>query len=183
MPPSKKIKIALLALFSVMIAVWAFSGNAAGVRGDAIVDEADAAPAAAPTPGGDYVGSEACQACHEDQFKNFTSTKHAKLKEVASWKDKVVGCEACHGPGKAHMEDATNPKTIISFKGMNSKQASESCLACHAGKESHNNFRRGEHWRTTLAVPNATARTARHSRMHRQARSLLSARPRTRIPG
>jgi DmsE family decaheme c-type cytochrome len=150
MASTKNVKYAFLIIFSFIVLGWAFSSSTASVRGDAASDETVTAPAVAPTPGGDYVGSEACQACHEDQFKNFTSTKHAKLKEVASWKDKVVGCEACHGPGKAHMEDATNPKTIISFKGMNSKQASESCLACHAGKESHNNFRRGEHWRNDV---------------------------------
>jgi predicted CXXCH cytochrome family protein len=147
---AKKIKFGFLIIFSLLIVVWLFSGNISGVRGDTAADEATVVPEAAPTPGGDYVGSEACQACHEDQFKNFTPTKHAKLKEVASWKDKVVGCETCHGPGKAHLEDATNPKNIISFKGMSAKQASESCLACHAGKESHNNFRRGEHWRNDV---------------------------------
>ncbi|HEV7701147.1 MAG TPA: DmsE family decaheme c-type cytochrome [Pyrinomonadaceae bacterium] len=151
MPSTKKIKIAFLTIFSFLIAGWAFSGNMTGVRGDTVVDAATTvAPEAAATPGGDYVGSEACQACHEDQFKNFTPTKHAKLKEVASWKNKVVGCESCHGPGKAHLEDATDLTKIISFKGMTSKQTSESCLACHSGKESHNNFRRGEHWRNDV---------------------------------
>ena len=27
---------------------------------------------------------------------------------------------------------------------------SETCLACHSGKEEHNNFRRGEHWRNNV---------------------------------
>src|SRR3954468_13574570 len=150
MPSIKKIKIGFLVIFSIVMACWAFSGNTSGARVEATADGAGMMAQPGPSPSGDYVGSEACQACHEDQFKNFTSTKHAKLKEVASWKDKVVGCEACHGPGAKHLEDATDPKNIISFKGMNSKQASESCLACHAGKESHNNFRRGEHWRNDV---------------------------------
>ncbi|HEU4389610.1 MAG TPA: cytochrome c3 family protein, partial [Blastocatellia bacterium] len=31
-----------------------------------------------------------------------------------------------------------------------SKQISETCLTCHAGKEEHNNYRRGEHWRNDV---------------------------------
>ena len=35
-----------------------------------------------------YVGSEACKDCHEDQFKNFIPTSHAKLGHLGSWKNK-----------------------------------------------------------------------------------------------
>src|SRR5215208_8430131 len=63
----------------------------------------------------DYVGSDTCQDCHEDQFKNFSHTSHAQLTKLASWKEKITGCESCHGPGKAHIEEG-DPKKIISFK-------------------------------------------------------------------
>ncbi|MEO8436207.1 MAG: DmsE family decaheme c-type cytochrome [Pyrinomonadaceae bacterium] len=96
-----------------------------------------------------YVGSEACKDCHEDQFKAFSHTSHAELAKIGSWKGKVTGCEACHGPGKAHAEEG-DPAKIISFKNMSAKNTSETCLACHAGKEEHNNFRRGEHWRNDV---------------------------------
>ena len=49
-----------------------------------------------------YIGSEACKDCHEDQFKAFSHTSHAQLTRLGSWKEKVTGCESCHGPGKAH---------------------------------------------------------------------------------
>jgi len=97
----------------------------------------------------DYVGSETCQACHEDQFKAFSHTSHAELADIKSWKGKVTGCEACHGPGKAHSEEG-DPKKIISFKNKSPKEISETCLTCHAGKEERNNFRRGEHWRNDI---------------------------------
>lgn len=143
----KSTKLVLLALFSVMVLVWAMPGVE---RSDAASSpEADLA-ASALVNSDDYVGSEACQACHEDQAKNFTGTKHAKLGQIASWKNKAQGCESCHGPGRLHIEDATNPKGIISFKNKNSKQISETCLGCHAGKEAHNNYRRGEHWRSDV---------------------------------
>ena len=98
---------------------------------------------------GDYVGSDACKDCHEDQFKAFSHTSHAALHNIASWKNRVTGCEACHGPGKAHIEEG-DPAKIISFKNKSSKQISETCLTCHAGKEERNNFRRGEHWRNDV---------------------------------
>ena len=96
-----------------------------------------------------YVGSEACKDCHEDQFKAFSHTTHSRLSASSSWKGKVTGCESCHGPGKAHLEEG-DPKKIISFKTKSSKETSETCLGCHAGKEEHNNFRRGEHWRNDV---------------------------------
>src|ERR1700752_4629822 len=97
----------------------------------------------------DYAGSEACKDCHEDQFKFFSHTSHAQLPRLGSWKEKVTGCESCHGPGKAHTEEG-DPKKIISFKNKSSKEISETCLGCHAGREEHNNFPRGEHWRNDI---------------------------------
>jgi cytochrome c553 len=67
------------------------------------------------SPAGDYVGSEVCKDCHEDQFKAFATTSHAELAKIGSWKNKVTGCEACHGPGKAHIEEG-DPAKIISSK-------------------------------------------------------------------
>ena len=98
---------------------------------------------------GDYIGSDACKDCHEDQFNNFSHTSHAQLTKLGSWKEKVTGCESCHGPGKAHAEEG-DPKKIISFKNKSSKEISETCLTCHSGSEEHNNFRRGEHWRNDI---------------------------------
>ena len=68
----------------------------------------------------DYVGSDTCKDCHEDQFKNFSHTSHAQITKLASWKEKITGCESCHGPGKAHIEEG-DPKKIISFKNKSEK--------------------------------------------------------------
>src|SRR5678815_2232762 len=103
-----------------------------------------------------YIGSEACKDCHEDQFKAFSHTSHAQLTRISSWKGKVTGCESCHGPGKAHSEEG-DPAKIISFKTKSSKETSETCLTCHAGKEEHNNFRRGEHWRNDIGCADCHA--------------------------
>ena len=103
-----------------------------------------------------YVGSDACKDCHEEQTKNYLHTAHAKLSSEGSWKGKVTGCESCHGPGKAHIAEG-DPTKIISFKNKTEKATSEICLTCHAGREEHNEFRRGEHWRNDIGCTNCHA--------------------------
>src|SRR6185436_15415868 len=125
--------------------LWLSSGS---FSGNVTATSADPQQGAKPIDD-QYIGTETCKACHEDQFNNFLHTSHAKLGDLGSWKGKVTGCEACHGPGKAHAEEG-DPKKIISFKNKGSKLISETCLTCHAGREEHNNFRRGEHWRNDI---------------------------------
>lgn len=141
----KILKIGLLAASTGLAAVWFLGGSIFQTATTTIAQQA--APSAQSD---DYVGSETCAACHEPQAKSFDGTKHAKLHTVSSWKGKVVGCESCHGPGKAHVESSGDKMKIISFKRLDSKTTSETCLSCHAGKEAHNNFRRGEHWRNNI---------------------------------
>jgi len=138
-----------------------FRSNAADDKKHAPQTPAAAQPAANPA---DYVGEASCKDCHDKQFNNYSHTAHAKLADQSSWKGKVVGCESCHGPGKAHVDvinkaidDGVDPTTIKQadlkigiLKNMTSKQVSETCLQCHAGREEHNNFRRGEHWRNDI---------------------------------
>jgi len=110
----------------------------------------------------DFVGSETCKACHEQQFNSFSKTPHAHLAS-AGWKSEKQGCESCHGPGKAHVEGGGDKTKIKTFEHETAKQISETCLSCHAGREEHNNFRRGEHWRNDIGCtdchsPHAGAR-------------------------
>ena len=113
-------------------------------------------PATPTSQDSGYVGSDTCKDCHEDQFKAFSHTSHSQLSKIKSWSSKVTGCESCHGPGKAHAEEG-DPAKIISFKNKSPKETAETCLACHAGKEEHNNFRRGEHWRNDVGCTDCHA--------------------------
>jgi hypothetical protein len=67
------------------------------------------------TTSADYVGAETCKTCHEDIFKNFETTPHFKTtltKRGPEWQ----GCEACHGPGKAHVESGGDKTKISSSR-------------------------------------------------------------------
>lgn len=139
------LRLAILVAFASCILVWVVTGSSSTAQPPQFASANQAAQDAS----GDYVGNETCQACHEDQFKAFSVTEHAKLSRDKSWNGKVQGCEACHGPGRKHSEEG-DPTKIISFKNKSAKEISETCLGCHAGKEERNNFRRGEHWRNDI---------------------------------
>ena len=138
---AKSIKLLLVVGSLLAVVVWLTAARSSqAVARTKIYDK----------PSSDYVGSDTCQACHEDVFKAYSHTTHATLTGLSSWKNKVTGCESCHGPGKAHVDGGGDKSKIITFTGKSSKEISETCLSCHAGKEERNNFRRGEHWRNDV---------------------------------
>jgi len=59
-------------------------------------------------PDGDYVGSETCITCHDDQNRRFKNTVMGKVMlGNPHTPEEARGCEACHGPGHAHTVMAT----------------------------------------------------------------------------
>lgn len=144
----RRIKLSLLGVFTALLGVWLVGGAVSRTAGSGAAAADDNPRAVAQDDR--YVGSETCAACHEPQFKSVEGTKHGQLHKLSSWKGKIVGCESCHGPGKEHVEGSGDITKIISFKRLDAKTTSETCLTCHAGKESHNNFRRGDHWRNNV---------------------------------
>ena len=109
----------------------------------------------APTEGqpSDYVGEETCTACHSAEADQFKKSAHA---DIAPKGAKVgVGCESCHGPGKAHSEaeekaagdaakQAAGAKLIFSFNA-NPKENSARCLRCHITGKSQDFFAQSLH--------------------------------------
>jgi len=94
-------------------------------------DASGAKPAAAQP---EYVGSETCQACHEDIFKAFQkNNRHAALEtdKRRGWETKA--CEACHGPGAKHAE-TTEKSDIRNPAKARPGQAEKACLACHTNQ-------------------------------------------------
>lgn len=150
MVTAKNLKLTVLFTFSVILLLWIASMFASPSVRLSASEMPDPAAKVESYLDDRYVGSETCKACHEDQFKAVAETTHGKLSDLPAWKGKVVGCESCHGPGKEHVEGGGDKTKIKVFTGMDSKAVSESCLACHSGKEAHNNFRRGDHWRNNI---------------------------------
>ncbi|HEY8204397.1 MAG TPA: DmsE family decaheme c-type cytochrome [Pyrinomonadaceae bacterium] len=141
---TNSIKTLLVLSTLLAVAVWLVAARSSQATSRAKTDDKPV------TADKGYVGTDVCKDCHEDQFKAYSHTAHADLAKLGSWKNKVTGCESCHGPGKAHVEGDGDVTKIISFKSKSPKETSETCLSCHAGKEERNNFRRGEHWRNDI---------------------------------
>jgi DmsE family decaheme c-type cytochrome len=103
-----------------------------------------AAPAAA-AEAAQYVGADTCKACHEDLYNQMQRTPHFKMKFLPEHKGEGVDCEACHGPGSAHVEGGGDVSKIISFKTLTAQQASARCMSCHTYGNERANFTRSAH--------------------------------------
>jgi DmsE family decaheme c-type cytochrome len=90
---------------------------------------AAAAPAQpAPLPAG-YAGSDVCVLCHTDQEDTLKGTAHARANHPRS-PAAAYGCESCHGPGQAHVDDDAKGN-IRKFAQMKPADVSQTCLSCH----------------------------------------------------
>src|SRR5579862_409675 len=59
--------------------------------------------AASPAEDSKYVGSDTCKTCHEDLYNSWAKTPHWKTTLDTKGGPSHQGCEACHGPGAAHV--------------------------------------------------------------------------------
>ncbi len=103
-----------------------------------------------PTDPSLYVGAETCKTCHEDMpvkgfFKSYEDSPHyvtmLDKKKGPEWH----GCEACHGPGKEHVEGGGDKTKIFTLKNASAQEISARCLDCHQYGEEHGNFARSVH--------------------------------------
>ena len=102
----------------------------------------------------DYVGSESCGICHSAEFQQFQKTYMATVL-AEKYPVEQQGCEACHGPGRAHMEaevdaadDAARQQAatlVYSFRRHTSAENAAKCLACHRKNENERLFSRSKH--------------------------------------
>ena len=133
-------------------------GAAMAVIGGIVVS-AMLALAASPPADATYVGPDTCKACHFKDFKTWQAHKHSKNFQVLQGAEQTnpeclkchttgygkpsgfvsvektptlanTTCEACHGPGSAHIEAAKNaPDTGTWEKKIN--KAGNTCVECH----------------------------------------------------
>ena len=92
-----------------------------------------------------YVGSETCQGCHEQQFKQIEKTPHFKTTFEKGRGEPWHACESCHGPGAAHVEGGGDKTKIFTFKGVSQKEISTRCMECHQTNPEHMTFNRSPH--------------------------------------
>src|SRR6516165_3881695 len=83
----------------------------------------------------EYAGSETCVICHADQGQHFQNTVMGKAFAHPKNAKEKLGCEACHGPGKAHIEAGGGKETIpvrFAKDSRNSvEEKNDACLSCH----------------------------------------------------
>src|SRR5258708_33541980 len=115
---------ATLALFAVGIAL-----GRAQQRGNKSQSARQSKTYERPTDPSLYVGSENCKTCHEDMpskgfYKTYEDSPHyvttLDTKKGPEWR----GCEACHGPGKAHVDGGGDKTKIFTFKNASAQEIS-----------------------------------------------------------
>jgi DmsE family decaheme c-type cytochrome len=127
----------LLFVLSLGLTAGVKAGLPSHASGESPVAQEKAAPARTKSADGGYVGSQVCITCHEDQNRRFKNTVMGKVMMLNPHSpEEARGCEACHGPGQAHVEAGGSKDTIpIRFgKDSNNSVAEQNaiCMDCHS---------------------------------------------------
>lgn len=86
-----------------------------------------------------YAPVESCLMCHQDQHESLAFSKHGATGDLRA-PLASDGCQSCHGPGLAHIQQQGNPVApgLVSF-GSYSPSAidmqNEHCIQCHRDQE------------------------------------------------
>ncbi|MDR1989833.1 MAG: DmsE family decaheme c-type cytochrome [Acidobacteriaceae bacterium] len=101
-----------------------------------------------------YVGSETCAQCHDASEASIRQTKHGRAADART-PMATLGCESCHGPGQAHVDD-DEKKHIRTLSAKAPADVNQTCLTCH---------NRGDHaaWEGSVHESRNLACTTCHS--------------------
>lgn len=97
-----------------------------------------------------YVGSEVCQACHEDLFNALQKNPHILVQTEPKYRAVGHACEACHGPGSHHAESA-NAADIRNPARLKPAAADQVCLGCHLNGHTQSSRIRNSHLRNQVS--------------------------------
>lgn len=132
---SQRYFVQLIATLIFFLALFA----SRGITGETSLT-ANAGPAFAPASAqasaqSDYVGSDTCQGCHEDSFRTWSTTPMGRaFLNYAKTPLEARGCEACHGPGRAHVQGGGEVTAIKRFgakSNLSAREQNAECLQCH----------------------------------------------------
>ena len=118
-------------LWALLVLVGMSQGPPAAARGAAATQGAAAAQAAPTAQQRTYVGQETCVGCHDTEGESIHKTAHGKA-QIPGSPEADKGCESCHGPGSAHLDDPSVPDSIRRFAQIRPRDASDTCLTCHS---------------------------------------------------
>lgn len=104
-------------------------------------------------PADAYFGQDdVCAACHGEQSASYAATVHAAALANASRPPELRGCEACHGPAKAHVEAGGAGGDLQAFAATEPAEVrSAVCMRCHAADHTLYDFESAEHARAGVA--------------------------------
>jgi DmsE family decaheme c-type cytochrome len=134
------VKVRAITLVNITVAcVWVGALGFSAMSAVTVLSAADVTPGAVTAgerqqPQAGYVGDETCTTCHTGYDQTVAASKHGfKAHELTPAAKQ--GCESCHGPGEAHVNDPEKIKPF-QFTKVSATAANNQCQTCH---------NRGEH--------------------------------------
>ena len=118
-----------------------------------------------------YAPPDACKTCHEELYTRWEKSPHWKTTLDKSGDPSKMGCQGCHGPAGAHVEDPSNKTELFIFKDHSAKEINARCMSCHAGGTQHMNAINSVH------AQNGVSCTDCHSPHHAETKEHLLAKP------
>ena len=120
---------------------------ASGAETPAPTTPGPAAQPAAP-PVAQYLGSDACVACHQEVKDLLDKSLHGAALSAAEAGGRGHQCEGCHGPGSLHADDSADAALRASLKA--TARGGTGCLGCHDQAVSPVRWRGSEHKRAEV---------------------------------
>jgi DmsE family decaheme c-type cytochrome len=152
MVPQRLVVAAMCLLVAVTVRTIAFgtvtSGPVQAAQSQVPAGQAATAQSAPGSLPAGYAGTDTCVLCHSAEGDSFKGTAHGAVTNTRSPMG-GLGCETCHGPGQAHVDDDAKGH-IRKFAQMTPGETSQTCLQCH-NRGNHAGWEGSAHERRNLS--------------------------------
>lgn len=111
----------------------------------------------------DYIDESQCMECHDQKhadnpmaraYASFQASPHKPFVETPGLAPDKKGCQACHGPGKPHVDQIGSDDAlqyIFSYNNATPKEVALACLRCHNDVMTENHWERTDHARGNIS--------------------------------